>query len=68
MKFILFILYQKIKNEKRNKNIKVFKIKYYKGLGTSTSKEAKEYFSNIEHHGIDFDYNDEKDDESIDME
>ena len=24
-----------------------YKIKYYKGLGTSTSKEAKEYFSNI---------------------
>ena len=68
MKFILFILYQKIKNEKRNKNIKVFKIKYYKELGTSISKEAKVYFSNIEHHGIDFDYNDEKDDENIDME
>ena len=56
------------KKWKKEYKYKVFKIKYYKGLGTSTSKEAKEYFSNIEHHGIDFDYNDEKDDESIDME
>ena len=53
--------------EKRNKNIKGFKIKYYKGLGTSTSKEAQEYFSNIDKHRIDFDYTNDIDDESIDM-
>ncbi|KAJ8599343.1 hypothetical protein CTAYLR_005347 [Chrysophaeum taylorii] len=29
-------------------------IKYYKGLGTSTSKEAKEYFSALDTHRIDF--------------
>lgn len=29
-------------------------IKYYKGLGTSTSAEAKEYFSNLATHEIDF--------------
>ena len=29
-------------------------IKYYKGLGTSTSSEAKQYFSNLESHVIDF--------------
>lgn len=29
-------------------------IKYYKGLGTSTAKEAKEYFSDINKHRIDF--------------
>ena len=28
-------------------NIKSWDIKYYKGLGTSTSEEAKEYFTNI---------------------
>ena len=28
-------------------NPKLWKIKYYKGLGTSTSKEAKEYFMNL---------------------
>ena len=30
--------------KKENKNGKGWRIKYYKGLGTSTSKEAKEYF------------------------
>lgn len=28
-----------------NRNIKGWKVKYYKGLGTSTAKEAKEYFT-----------------------
>ena len=28
-------------------------IKYYKGLGTSTAKEAKEYFMELDHHRID---------------
>lgn len=35
-------------------NLKSYKIKYYKGLGTSTAKEAKEYFARIEDHTIDF--------------
>lgn len=52
-----------IKREK----IKGWKIKYYKGLGTSTNKEAQEYFANIQKHRIDFEYKSEKDDESIDM-
>ena len=53
---------------KSNKNnIKGWKIKYYKGLGTSSNKEAQEYFANIQRHRIDFEYRDEKDDESIDM-
>ena len=43
------------------------KIKYYKGLGTSSNKEAQEYFANIQKHRIDFEYKGEKDDESIDM-
>jgi DNA topoisomerase-2 len=29
-----------------------WKIKYYKGLGTSTHNEAKEYFSNLKKHQI----------------
>lgn len=29
-----------------------YKIKYYKGLGTSTASEAKEYFSNLNRHVI----------------
>ena len=47
--------------------IKGYKIKYYKGLGTSTNKEAQEYFSNIQRHRIDFEYTGQPDDESIDM-
>lgn len=31
-----------------------YTIKYYKGLGTSTSAEAKEYFSNLKVHQINF--------------
>lgn len=34
--------------------LKNLKIKYYKGLGTSTSKEAKEYFSALTKHRIFF--------------
>ncbi len=48
-------------------NIKSFKIKYYKGLGTSTSVEAKEYFSQIEKHEIKFRHIGEKDDDAIDL-
>jgi len=33
---------------------KSWSIKYYKGLGTSTSKEAKEYFSNLDKHVLRF--------------
>jgi len=32
---------------KKTKNSKSWKTKYYKGLGTSTAKEAREYFSDI---------------------
>lgn len=33
---------------------KGFKIKYYKGLGTSTAAEAKDYFSNLQIHEVRF--------------
>ena len=33
-------------------NLKQWTIKYYKGLGTSTSEEAKGYFTNIEKKNI----------------
>ena len=36
-------------------NAKGWKIKYYKGLGTSTAADAKEYFSNLDLHEIEFD-------------
>jgi DNA topoisomerase-2 len=48
-------------------NPKNFKIKYYKGLGTSTTKEAKEYFTAINTHRIEFEYIDNDDDRSIEL-
>ncbi|XP_048869800.1 DNA topoisomerase 2-alpha isoform X2 [Brienomyrus brachyistius] len=46
-------------------NFRSWKIKYYKGLGTSTSKEAKEYFSDMERHRIPFKYSGPADDDAI---
>ncbi|XP_017274093.1 DNA topoisomerase 2-alpha isoform X2 [Kryptolebias marmoratus] len=46
-------------------NHKSWKIKYYKGLGTSTSQEAKEYFTDMKRHRIPFKYSGPQDDEAI---
>lgn len=51
--------------KKDTANSHTFNIKYYKGLGTSTSKEAKEYFQNMDRHRILFKYGSEADDEAI---
>lgn len=56
--------YEAWKNDDQN-NVKGWKIKYYKGLGTSTGKEFREYFEQkkmvgFEHHG-------KSSDDSIDM-
>lgn len=48
-------------------NWHTYKIKYYKGLGTSTSKEAKEYFSDMQRHRIKFKYGGPQDDHCINM-
>ncbi|KAL7552981.1 hypothetical protein ACHAWF_016218 [Thalassiosira exigua] len=40
--------------ESTGNDAKGWHIKYYKGLGTSTSSEAKEYFSNLDIHEITF--------------
>ncbi|KAK3030786.1 hypothetical protein RJ639_035451 [Escallonia herrerae] len=42
-------------------------IKYYKGLGTSTSKEGKEYFQDLEKHRKDFVWEDEQDGDAIEL-
>jgi DNA topoisomerase II len=42
-------------------------VKYYKGLGTSTSQEAKEYFQNLDKHKIRFKYQGAQDNQLIDM-
>ncbi|KAJ8915854.1 hypothetical protein NQ315_004668 [Exocentrus adspersus] len=46
-------------------NHHTYTIKYYKGLGTSDSKEAKEYFSNMARHRIRFRYQGQQDDDHI---
>lgn len=40
-----------------------WKVKYYKGLGTNTSEEAKAYFAALEKHRITFTW--QKDDEDL---
>jgi len=52
-----FIMKENIINGKRKNDTKGWKVKYYKGLGTSTSAEFKEYFANkkivyFQHTGI----------------
>ena len=48
-------------------NWSTFHIKYYKGLGTSTAKEAREYFSDMNRHEVDFSYSGHQCDDSIVM-
>jgi len=50
-----------------NGNGRGWVIKYYKGLGTSDAKEAKEYFSALEKHQIDFVYTGKASDERLEM-
>lgn len=52
--------YEHWKEENDKKNIKGWYIKYYKGLGTSDSKEAKEYFVDIKGSLIGYDGSDVK--------
>uniref|UniRef100_A0A8C2SVS6 DNA topoisomerase 2 n=1 Tax=Coturnix japonica TaxID=93934 RepID=A0A8C2SVS6_COTJA len=55
--------FEEWKNSTQNYN--TWKIKYYKGLGTSTSKEAKEYFADMARHRIGFKYSGPEDDAAI---
>ncbi|XP_076167856.1 DNA topoisomerase 2 isoform X2 [Ptiloglossa arizonensis] len=57
--------FQKWKTE--TNNFHTYRIKYYKGLGTSTAKEAKEYFQNMARHRILFRYDGDQDDQNIIM-
>jgi len=41
-------------HESTGNDAKGWHVKYYKGLGTSTSAEAKEYFSNLDRHEVTF--------------
>uniref|UniRef100_A0A7S2ZB09 DNA topoisomerase (ATP-hydrolyzing) n=2 Tax=Rhodosorus marinus TaxID=101924 RepID=A0A7S2ZB09_9RHOD len=48
-------------------NTSGWKIKYYKGLGSSTAEEARGYFSNLDRHVLEFHYSGEEDFASIDL-
>jgi DNA topoisomerase-2 len=52
----VFFTIPEYENWAEGKNISLYRVKYYKGLGTSTAKEAKEYFGKIVDHTIDFEY------------
>ena len=53
--------------KREGKNLKKWSIKYYKGLGTSDNEEAKEYFSQLELHTLNFIHKDEEDDKQIEL-
>lgn len=65
---ISFFTIPEYENWTKSGNRSLWKIKYYKGLGTSTSKEAQEYFSNLERHRIEFIWKDDTiDEDAIDL-
>ena len=51
--------------KKETQNSHTYKVKYYKGLGTSTAAEAKAYFENMDR--IRLRYDGEQNDEDIIM-
>uniref|UniRef100_A0A914XMA9 DNA topoisomerase 2 n=1 Tax=Plectus sambesii TaxID=2011161 RepID=A0A914XMA9_9BILA len=53
--------------KKSTDNWNSYRIKYYKGLGTSTAKEAKEYFSDMMRHRIRFKYAGQNDDNAMEL-
>mmetsp|Transcript_86709 Transcript_86709/g.135717 ORF Transcript_86709/g.135717 Transcript_86709/m.135717 type:complete len:1216 (-) Transcript_86709:139-3786(-) len=53
--------------KEKNDGGKGWNMKYYKGLGTSTAAEAKEYFKAMEEHRLSFTWKSNKDGELIDM-
>ena len=44
-----------------------WKIKYYKGLGTNTTQEAKEYFKNLDQYTVSYKWDNKKTDEALEL-
>jgi len=59
--------YQAWRESLEEAEMKQWSVKYYKGLGTSTPVEAKEYFVDFDHHVRPFHWNSEADGELLDM-
>jgi len=60
-----FYYQQDFLNWKETNDCSKWQIKYYKGLGTSTAKEAKEYFSNLSKQTIVYNFTDKTDEDLI---
>ncbi len=58
---------QKLGTDANGSSISQWNVKYYKGLGTSTSSEGREYFRKLDKHNVDFEWMNEKDDDSIQL-
>jgi len=67
LSFFSLAEYQAWRDSLEKDELKRWKVKYYKGLGTSTPAEAKEYFSNFDNHMRPFHWNSEVDGELLDM-
>lgn len=64
--FYTFGDYEKWKKDnKNNLSNKTWTIKYYKGLGTNTTLEAKEYFKNLQKNLLNLNWKNDLDDEAI---
>ncbi len=55
---VSFFTLQDFERWATSQDLSQFKIKYYKGLGTSSAKEGREYFTQFMKHKIDFKYHD----------
>jgi DNA topoisomerase II len=55
------------KNSLAEDELKHFTIKYYKGLGTSTRAEGREYFRDLGRHLVDFQWDGEADGDALEM-
>eukprot|EP00945_MAST-04E_sp_MAST-4E-sp1_P003218 g3218.t1 len=66
-KFFTIPAYNKWKAGLSPAELKQYAIKYYKGLGTSTADEARQYFNDLETHLVPFSAEDGSDFERLDM-
>uniref|UniRef100_K3WUW3 DNA topoisomerase 2 n=1 Tax=Globisporangium ultimum (strain ATCC 200006 / CBS 805.95 / DAOM BR144) TaxID=431595 RepID=K3WUW3_GLOUD len=55
------------KSTQSQDDLKQYSIKYYKGLGTSTSAEGREYFQDLDNHIVDFQWTGDQDGDALDM-
>lgn len=52
---------------KKKADVSKWKIKYYKGLGTNTTQEAKEYFKNLDKYTVSYKWDNKKTDEALEL-